>query len=47
VLTTFLDLFGVACLAALAFFVWPPACLGVAGVAALLMSWNLARKASR
>jgi len=43
VLTTFLDLLGVTCLAALAFFVWPPACLGVIGVAALAMSWKASR----
>ena len=42
-LTTFLDLLGVACLTAAAFFIWPPVCLIVVGVAALLIS----RKASR
>jgi hypothetical protein len=42
-MTTVLDLIGVTCLAALAFFVWPPACLGVIGVAALLMSWRASR----
>jgi hypothetical protein len=42
-LTTILDLIGIACLAAFAFFVWPPACLGVIGLAALAVS----RKASR
>lgn len=41
--TTFLDLLGVACLATAAFFAWPPLCLAVIGVAALLVS----RKASR
>lgn len=35
-----LDLLGVACLALFAFAVWPPACLLVVGVAALLMSWR-------
>jgi hypothetical protein len=43
VLTTFLDLLGVVCLAALAFFIWPPASLGVVGVAALFMSWRASR----
>lgn len=42
-MTTFLDLLGVACIAALAFFIWPPAALGVIGVAALLMSWRASR----
>ena len=42
-LTSFLDLLGVTCLAAAAFFIWPPACLVVIGVAALAIS----RKASR
>lgn len=37
-LTTLLDLVGIACLAALAFFVWPPLAFGVVGVAALLAS---------
>jgi hypothetical protein len=41
--TTLLDLLGVACIAAFAFFVWPPACLAVIGLAALAVS----RKASR
>lgn len=39
-MTTALDLLGVACLAVFAFAVWPPACLLVIGVAALLMSWR-------
>lgn len=43
VLTTALDLLGVAALAALAWFVWEPLPLGVVGVACLLAS----RKASR
>lgn len=38
--TTFLELFGVFCLAAFAFFLWPPACLLVVGVAALWVSWQ-------
>lgn len=43
-LSDFLDLLGVACLAVLAFLVWPPAALGVVGVAALLASWSMERK---
>jgi hypothetical protein len=39
--TTVLDILGVTCLAALAFFVWPPLTLGVVGAAALLASWRL------
>ena len=42
-MTTVLDLLGVAGVAAFAFFVWPPACLLVLGVAALLMSWRASR----
>ena len=42
-LTTFLDLLGVACLAAAAFFIWAPACLIVVGVACLAMSWKASR----
>ena len=42
-MTTVLDLLGVACVAAFAFFLWPPACLLVLGVAALLMSWRASR----
>jgi hypothetical protein len=42
-LTTLLDLLALACFAALAFAAWPPLCLGVFGVAALLIS----RKAVR
>lgn len=38
--TTYLDLLGVACVAFFAFAVWPPACLLVVGVAALLISWR-------
>lgn len=39
-LTDLLDLLGVSCLALFAFAVWPPACLLVVGVAAVLMSWR-------
>lgn len=42
-MTTVLDLLGVACIAAFAFFLWPPACLLVLGAAALLMSWRASR----
>ncbi len=42
-MTTVLDILGVACVAAFAFFVWPPACLLVIGTAALLMSWRASR----
>lgn len=41
-LTTLLELFGVAALAAFAFFVWPPAALLVLGVAAIALAWRLA-----
>jgi hypothetical protein len=37
--TTYLDILGVCCLSLLAFSIWPPLCLGVIGVAALLASW--------
>ena len=40
VLSTILDLLGVACLAVLAWFVWPPLPLAVIGVAALAASWR-------
>ena len=40
-MTTALDLLGVLCFAALAFMVWPPAALGVLGVAALVASYAL------
>lgn len=40
-MTTFLDLLGVACLALLAFFVWPPAAAGVIGLAALAASYRI------
>ncbi|BDY31404.1 hypothetical protein hbim_05356 [Mycolicibacterium mageritense] len=39
VVTTVLDLFGVGCLAAFAWFVWPPAVLVVLAGAAFLASW--------
>ena len=42
-MTTVLDILGVACVAAFAFFVWPPACLLVIGAAAFLMSWRASR----
>lgn len=42
-MTTYLDLLGVMCLALFAFSVWPPACLLVIGVAALLISWLASR----
>lgn len=42
--STLLDLLGVAALAGLAWFVWPPLVLGVIGVAALLVSWQLSRE---
>lgn len=42
-LTTLLDLLGVACVAAFAFFVWPPACLIVIGAACLYVSWRASR----
>jgi hypothetical protein len=35
ILSTVLELFGIACLAMFAWFVWPPAVLLVAGVAAV------------
>ena len=38
-----LELLGVACLAAFAFFVWPPACLAVIGASALLISWRASK----
>lgn len=43
-LSDFLDIFGVLCLAGLAFIVWPPAALGVVGVAALVASWAMERR---
>ena len=41
-ISTYLDVLGVFLLALFAFSVWPPACLLVMGVAALLISWKLA-----
>lgn len=42
-LSSLLDVVGVACLAAFAWFVWPPLSLLVAGAAMLLVSWRLTR----
>ncbi|MEY3734092.1 MAG: hypothetical protein RL347_1451 [Actinomycetota bacterium] len=39
-MTTVLDVVGIFCLAAFAWFVWPPACLIVFGAALLLISWQ-------
>ncbi len=41
-MSTWLELLGVTCLAAFAFAIWPPACLLVVGVAALLIAWKAA-----
>ena len=38
-LSDLLDVLGVSCLAVFAFAVWPPACLLVVGVAALVAAW--------
>lgn len=46
-MTTALELFGVLCLAALAFCIWPPAALGVFGVAALGASYALEKVARK
>lgn len=35
-----LEIFGVACLAAFAAFVWLPACLLVVGVACIFVAWT-------
>ena len=43
---TALDLIGVACLAAFAWFVWPPSALLVVGAAILLVSWRRSGGAS-
>lgn len=40
--TDILDVVGAVCLTLFAFAVWPPACLLVVGVAALLASWRRA-----
>lgn len=45
--TTLLDLLGVACLAAFAWFLWPPAALAVVGVLALLASRQLTTQRRR
>lgn len=42
-MTTYLDMLGVSCLSLFAFAVWPPACLLVMGVAALLISRSAVR----
>jgi len=42
-LTTVLDLLGVALLAGFAWFVWPPLVLAVVGVAILAASWKAAQ----
>lgn len=42
-LTDFLDLLGVLCLTSLAFLIWPPAALGVFGVACIVASWSQSR----
>lgn len=42
-LTTALDLLGVVCLAAFAWFVWEPAPLLVVGAFALAASWKASR----
>lgn len=41
--TTVLDILGVLAITAFAFLVWPPACLLVLGVAALIASWRASR----
>jgi hypothetical protein len=38
------ELVGVACIAAFAFFVWPPACLLVVGTALLVATWQASRR---
>lgn len=42
--TSLLELFGIACLAAFAYYVWPPAALLVVGVAALVLAWAANRR---
>lgn len=39
-MTTVLDILGVVCIAAFAWFVWPPLVLLVVAAAALTASWN-------
>ena len=46
-LTTLLDLLGLALVAAFAFFVWPPLALAVVGVGVLAASWQLASRKAR
>lgn len=46
-LTTLLDLLGLALIAAFAFFVWPPLTLAVVGVGVLAASWQLASRKAR
>lgn len=41
--STVLDASGATCIAAFAFFVWPPAALLVVGVACLVISWHMTR----
>jgi hypothetical protein len=43
-LTTLLDLLGVALVAGFVWFVWPPLVLLVLGAAALALSWSLNRE---
>jgi uncharacterized membrane protein len=38
-----LELFGVACLAVFASFIWLPACLLVVGVAAIFVAWTASK----
>ena len=44
-ISTYLDILGVFLIALFAFAVWPPLCLLVVGVAALLISWQRSRPA--
>lgn len=43
VVTTVLDLIGIVCLSAFAWFVWPPAVLLPVAAGALLASWSVQR----
>lgn len=45
--STLLDLIGVVCLAAFAYILFPPAALAVLGLAALMISRQLARRGVR
>lgn len=45
--TTYLDVMGVTLLCLLAYAIWPPAVLGAAGVACLLISWALTQQRKR